>query len=236
VFFTVATYSVTPPDIASTGPERSSAIAGAAGAAGGASGSVGSVLAVAVGRGAATGAGTTTGAGFTTWGGGEVVIGGADATAAGATWTHSVAPPMNRLDWSRISTRWHWRPGSSRRNSSVIRRAVPAARSIVPFCSIGVEVVDHPQLLQVAAGAVDDLHVVGHAVAHLAGQRPGDVHEHVVLAPRPARGREDHEDRRQQTADRPRPNLVRHVPSYLRRGTASPEPRGAEATMPRRGG
>ena len=115
---------------------RGAATSGAATSGAAASGAAATGVGTATGAGtAATGAGATTGAGAAT--GGVAYRGAVAAATAGCTSTQCVAPPTKTCDGSRISTRWHWRPGSSRRKSSVSRRAVPGIRSIVPFCSMG---------------------------------------------------------------------------------------------------
>jgi hypothetical protein len=146
-------------------------MAGAAGATGGS----GNVLAGAAARGAGAGTGATNGGGAVTGGVGAVAMAG-----AGATCTHSVAPPTKALTAGLVEQKVERDPPGGA--GGEVDRALlldGALRGLV--MKARVEVVDDPQLLEISPRAVHELHVVRHPVAHLAGQRAGDVDEHVVL-------------------------------------------------------
>jgi hypothetical protein len=89
-----------------------------------------------------------------------------------------------------------------------------------------VEVVDHPQLLQVAARTIDELHVVGDAVAHLAREWAGDVDEHVVLGPHGPRA----EHRRQHHETESAVPHVRNPHGNQAPSSAFGSPSGGKAT------
>ena len=91
----------------------------------------------------------------------------------------------------------------------------------------GVKVVDHPKLLEVPLGTIDQFDLEGHPLPHLAHERAGDVHEHGVLPP-------SHDRRHEQQDAAKGPQTIRHRnDSHAGAGLAARSPEATTATRPR---